>query len=100
MNQSFRFGYAAGQQAVNRLSRMTKQEASQKIPSIILSVFTFVLGFLLAEKMATFGLYMVFDMLKIWALVCALWFFTCLVILLLRDKGAIVKMQAWNRTAS
>lgn len=89
MNQSFRFGYAAGQQAVNRLSHMTKQK--ENIPSVILFVVTLVLGFLLAEKMATFGWYMVSDMLIFWAMICPLWFFTALAILLLRLKGTMVK---------
>lgn len=93
MNQSFRFGYAAGQQAVNHLSNMTRQEASQKIPSVILSVLTFVLGFLLAESMATFGWYMVFDMLEAWAIICVLWFIPCLVILLLRLESTFVKKK-------
>ena len=93
MNQSFRFGYAAGQQAVNHLSNLTRQEASQKIPSVILSVLTFVLGFLLAESMATFGWYMVFDMLEAWAIICVLWFIPCLVILLLRLESTLVKKK-------
>ena len=99
MKQSFRFGYAAGQEVVNRLSHMTKQEASQKIPSVILSVLTFILGFLLAEHMATFGWYMVFDMLKGWAIICSLWFFTSLIILLLRLKGTAVKRNLIIRYA-
>lgn len=93
MNQSFRFGYAAGQQAVNHLSNMTRQEASQKILSVILSVLTFVLGFLLAKSMATFGGYMVFDMLEAWAIICVLWFIPCLVILLLRLESTLVKKK-------
>ena len=99
MKQSFRFGYAAGQEVVNRLSHMTKQEASQKIPSVILSVLMFILGFLLAEHMATFGWYMVFDMLKGWAIICSLWFFTSLIILLLRLKGTAVKRNLIIRYA-
>lgn len=99
MSQSFWFGYAAGQKVVNRLSRMTKQEASEKIPSVILSVVTFVLGFLLAEEMATFGWSMVPDMLEAWVVICALWFFTSLVLLMLRHKGTSVKRKIIFRYA-
>lgn len=93
MSRSFWFGYAAGQHAIHRISHMTPQEASQKIPSVILSVLTFVFGFMLAEKMATFGLYMVSDMLTYWAIICLVWFFPCLAILLFRLKGTTEKKK-------
>lgn len=80
MSKSFQFGYAVGEHIVQR-------------PSSILSVLTFVLGLMLADIMATFGSYAILDMLKLWAMICSLWFFPCLVILLLRLKGTAVKRK-------
>lgn len=94
MKLSFLFGYLAGEKAVKSLSGRTKLETMQNVSSVLLSVLTFILGFILAEYLATFEWTMLFETLKMWALICFLWYFPCFGFLSLSLKGTDVQKKA------
>ena len=93
MKLSFLFGYLVGEKAVKSLSGRTKLETMQKISSVVLSVSTFILGFILAENLATFAWSMLFEVLQMWALICFLWYFPSFGLLAVRLKGTHVQKK-------